>query len=209
MAGRPRSFDAEQVLDQAMLLFWQRGYGATGVAELEQATGLGRQSLYGAFGDKRALFDLVVERYFQRVLKPGLIDVLDGVEARGSAREPGIDSPRGARADLERIFEQWEALAVSPDFNGCLVGNSVAELGLHDAELADVLKRKLRLVEDAFYRNLKRGQKAREVSQQLDARSVARSLVTTAQGLAVVARVQREPAFVRAVVDTARKLLLV
>src|SRR5688500_14520493 len=153
MAGRPRSFDPERVLDQAMLLFWQRGYTATGVAELELATGLGRQSLYGAFGDKRALFDKVVERYFQQVLKPGLIDVLDG-----------IDSPRTARGDLEHIFQQWEALAVSSDFNGCLVGNSVAELGLHDAELAEVLKRKLRLVEDAFCRNLTRAQKLGEVS---------------------------------------------
>jgi TetR/AcrR family transcriptional repressor of nem operon len=196
MAGRPRNFDPEQVLDQVMLLFWQRGFTATGIAELEQATGLGRQSLYGAFGDKRALFDLVVERYFQRVIKPGLIDVLDGV-----------GSERGARGDLELLLSAWESVASATDFNGCLLGNSVAELGLHDPELAEVLKRKLRLMEDAFYRNLKRAQKACELSAQLDARSVARSLVTTAQGLAVVARVNREPAFVRAVVDSARKLL--
>lgn len=193
MAGRPRSFDEQEVLDKVMLLFWQRGYAATGFAELEQATGLGRQSLYGAFGDKRALFERVVQRYFDVVLRPGLIDVLD---ADGSPRK-----------NVETILAQWEGLASSEGFNGCLVGNSVAELGLHDAELASVLKQKLRLVEDAFHRALKRGQKQCEFPADLDARAVARSLVTTAQGLAVIARVQREPAFARAVMMGARKLL--
>ena len=68
--GRPRSFDPDVVLDQAMAVFWKQGFEGTGMPDLEQATGLGRQSLYGAFGDKRTLFARVVEHYFARVLKP-------------------------------------------------------------------------------------------------------------------------------------------
>jgi TetR/AcrR family transcriptional regulator, transcriptional repressor for nem operon len=193
MAGRPRNFDEQEVLDKALQLFWQKGYGATGIADLEQATGLGRQSLYGAFGDKRALFERVVQRYFDVVLRAGLIEVLD---AEGSPRK-----------NIETIFAAWEAMAVAPDFNGCLVGNAVAEVGLHDDELASVLRQKLRLMEDAFCRALKRGQRLLEFPAEMDARAVARSIVTTGQGLAVVARVQREPAFVRAVLYAARQLL--
>src|SRR5512139_3231149 len=77
VTGRPRSFDPDEVLEHAMGVFWRKGFDATGVADLEAATGLGRQSLYGAFGDKRALFAQVVDFYFARVLKPGLVDVLD------------------------------------------------------------------------------------------------------------------------------------
>src|SRR3954470_2591512 len=104
VAGRPRSFDEDQVLDQIMFLFWQKGYEATGLVDLEQATGLGRQSLYGAFGDKRAFFLRVVEHYFERVLKPHIVDVLD--------------APGSARANVERIFEQWQSLAEAPEFHG-------------------------------------------------------------------------------------------
>ncbi len=176
-----------------MLLFWQNGYAATGIVELERATGLGRQSLYGAFGDKRSLFGSAVDHYFRTVIKPGLIDVLD--------------APGSARANLERVFAQWEALATAPDFHGCLIGNCISEFGRQDPELADVLRRKLCLVEAAFYRTLKRAQRAGEVSASLDPRATARSLVTTAQGLAVTARVQRERAFVRSVIRSARRLL--
>jgi len=176
-----------------MSVFWRLGYDGAGIAELEQATGLGRQSLYGAFGDKRALFGRVVDHYFERVLRPAFIDVLD---APGSARE-----------NLERVFKQWEAAAAAPDFNGCLVGNGVSELGLKDAELAGVLAHKLELLEAAFVRALTRARRAGEVNATLPVRATARSLLATAQGLAVVARVRRDPAFVRGVVDQSRRLL--
>src|SRR3982751_3383022 len=133
VAGRPRSFDEDQVLDQIMMLFWKKGYEATGLADLEQATGLGRQSLYGAFGDKRTLFLRIVDRYFQRVLEPYVVHVLD---APGSGRE-----------NLERIFQQWQSTAEDPNFQGCLVGNSVPEFGAKDSEMSGVLGRKLELME--------------------------------------------------------------
>jgi TetR/AcrR family transcriptional regulator, transcriptional repressor for nem operon len=193
VAGRPRNFDEEQVLDQAMFLFWKKGYEATGVADLEQATGLGRQSLYGAFGDKRALFLRIVDRYFERIIKPYVVEVLD--------------APGSGRANLERIFEQWQAAAEASDFHGCLVGNSVPEFDAKDSEMSDILRRKLELMEAAFVRALQRAQRAGEVNASLDTRATARSLLTIAQGLAVVARVNREPSFVCGVLHAARRLL--
>lgn len=176
-----------------MGVFWQRGFDATGIADLESATGLGRQSLYGAFGDKRALFSKVVEHYFERVVHPGMVAVLD--------------APGSARANLERVFTLWEETALARDFNGCLVGNSVSELGLRDPELASVLQRKLELMEEALFRTVRRAQADGEVNEERDARATARALLTTAQGLAVVVRVSREKAFVRHVIAMARQLL--
>ena len=61
--GRPRSFDREAALHQAMLLFWRHGYEATSVAELTAAMGVTAPSLYTAFGDKKRLFLEAVGRY--------------------------------------------------------------------------------------------------------------------------------------------------
>jgi AcrR family transcriptional regulator len=61
--GRPISFDKDAALEAAMLLFWERGYEGTSMADLTQAMGLSPSSIYAAFGDKRALFSLAVKRY--------------------------------------------------------------------------------------------------------------------------------------------------
>lgn len=175
-----------------MLVFWRQGYEATGLVELERATGLGRQSLYSAFGDKRGLFLKVVDYYFEHVLKPA-IDALD---------EPG-----SARQNLERVFGAWEATASDPDFHGCLVGNAVPEFSAKDSEMSGVLARKLELMEAGFARALRRAKKDGEVPESLDVKDAARTLLTLAQGLAVVARANRDPAFVRGVVRVAHRLL--
>lgn len=61
--GRPREFDTERALDAAKLLFWEKGYADTSISDLEEHLGVGRQSIYGAFGDKHALFVKTLERY--------------------------------------------------------------------------------------------------------------------------------------------------
>ncbi|MGA8442783.1 MAG: TetR/AcrR family transcriptional regulator [Candidatus Sulfotelmatobacter sp.] len=61
--GRPISFDKNAALEAAMLLFWERGYEGTSMADLTQAMGLSPSSIYAAFGGKHALFSLAVKRY--------------------------------------------------------------------------------------------------------------------------------------------------
>lgn len=63
--GRPRNFDRDQAVDQALHLFWQYGYDATSLAQLKAGLGGGisAPSFYAAFGSKEALFDECVQRY--------------------------------------------------------------------------------------------------------------------------------------------------
>jgi AcrR family transcriptional regulator len=61
--ARPRSFDRDAALEQAMILFWERGYEETSIGDLTAAMGIGAPSLYAAFGDKRSLFEAAAERY--------------------------------------------------------------------------------------------------------------------------------------------------
>jgi AcrR family transcriptional regulator len=63
--GRPISFDKEAALEAAMLLFWERGFEGTSMADLTRAMGLNPSSIYAAFGDKHALFSLAVRRYLE------------------------------------------------------------------------------------------------------------------------------------------------
>ena len=65
--GRPRAFEAETALAQAMDVFWSDGFAATSLDDISAATGLNRPSLYGAFGDKRALYLQAYGQYRKRV----------------------------------------------------------------------------------------------------------------------------------------------
>ncbi|GAB2706920.1 AcrR family transcriptional regulator [Microbacterium marinum] len=82
--GRTSSFDRDDVIRAARDVFWARGYAETGVADLEEATGLKRSSIYHAFGSKKGLFEAVVARYLDEVVRSrtaGLHQVDAGPEA--------------------------------------------------------------------------------------------------------------------------------
>ncbi|SIS21935.1 TetR/AcrR family transcriptional regulator [Williamsia sterculiae] len=71
--GRTQGFETAVVIAAARDLFWQRGFEATSVTEVERATGVGRSSLYHAFGSMRGLFDAAVQDYLNSVIRPRLI----------------------------------------------------------------------------------------------------------------------------------------
>ena len=110
-----RQFDESQVLDAMMRVFWRKGYEATSIDDLVQATGLKRGSLYNAFGDKAAMFCRTLEVYRQEV-QAAILHALRGDDPKSAltrffrllaeaAREPG--RPRGCMAlDAERCVER-------------------------------------------------------------------------------------------------------
>jgi AcrR family transcriptional regulator len=61
--GRPRAYDTAQALDGAAELFWRKGFAGTSLDDLSAAMGMGRPSIYNAFGDKEALFLRALERF--------------------------------------------------------------------------------------------------------------------------------------------------
>ncbi|MBV6702787.1 TetR/AcrR family transcriptional regulator [Kitasatospora aureofaciens] len=108
--GRPRSFDREAALEQALRLFWQHGYEATSVADLTAAMGIRPPSLYAAFGDKRTLFAEVVARYRESH---------GAYTTRAYAEEPT------ARAGVARMLREAAAELADPEHPwGCLMISS-------------------------------------------------------------------------------------
>lgn len=69
--GRPRKFDADEALGNALLVFWTNGFAGTSLDELADAMEMKRPSIYNAFGDKQALYRAALVA-FQAQLNRGL-----------------------------------------------------------------------------------------------------------------------------------------
>jgi AcrR family transcriptional regulator len=116
---RPRTFDEHDVVTAARDEFWSRGYAATSVDDLTSVTGLGKGSLYGAFGDKHGLFLRALDDYI------GI--ALDGVRAQ--LRDPAY----GAYDRLARhIRAQARDIVADKSRRGCMIAKSAAELSATD-----------------------------------------------------------------------------
>ena len=85
--GRPREFDEDAALEAAMRVFWEKSYEGATIADLTEAMGINRSSMYTAFGDKEAVFYRAVERYRkmrmtsigQALAQPSLREALAGL----------------------------------------------------------------------------------------------------------------------------------
>jgi len=113
--GRPRSFDIDTALDQATQVFWRHGFQAASLAELTEATGLSKPSLYAAFGDKEALYLRCLERYVARQVE---------LQTQLLENEP---DPRRAVQGLLQTAVRMQADPKLP--GGCFVVNGTADCG--------------------------------------------------------------------------------
>lgn len=116
--GRPREFDADAALDALTGLFWQKGYEATSVTDIVQASGINKSSLYNAYGSKQDLFRIVLSRYVE--LRMDALAEMADMSSRG-----GLES---LHSFLDAIREFGRA--------GCLAVNTSTELGTSDAAVA-------------------------------------------------------------------------
>jgi TetR/AcrR family transcriptional regulator, transcriptional repressor for nem operon len=116
---RPRKFDEGDVVAAARDEFWSRGYAATSVDDLTSVTGLGKGSLYGAFGDKHGLFMRALDDYIGTALD----------RVRTSLRDPKYS----AYDRLTRhIRGQVRDIAADRSRRGCMMAKSAAELSATD-----------------------------------------------------------------------------
>lgn len=134
--GRPREFDADDTLERVVGLFWTRGFEATSMSDIVDATGLSKSSLYNAFGSKDELFRQAIDRYLER-----RSDMLHQALRDGQA---GLD-------DIDGFFRMADQ-ELRSEFGrcGCFAVNTSTELAIRDdsivtlsAEYRDEIRRSM------------------------------------------------------------------
>jgi TetR/AcrR family transcriptional repressor of nem operon len=172
--ARPREFDEETVLDAATQRFWNDGYEATSMRDLADCTGMTTPSLYNAFGDKRAIYRLVLDRYIRLALESC------------SAIFGGDDPPLRA---LERYFDAIVEEALADGLRkGCFVVNTALEVASHDQDFRDVVTKVFDEIEKSVRDCVAAGQRDGSILTSQPPADLARLALSTLLGLRVLAR---------------------
>jgi AcrR family transcriptional regulator len=167
--GRPREFDADKSLDQAMRVFWKYGYEGASLPELTKAMGINRPSMYAVFGNKEELFRKAVDRYTE-----------------GSRRmvSEALELPT-ARAAVEQLLKNVVGCAASGRIRGCLLVQGALACGSAlDSVRADLAVRR-GAIEDLLRQRFKRAIAEGELPPNADPAVLAKYIATFQHGLAV------------------------
>ncbi|MEV0149433.1 MULTISPECIES: helix-turn-helix domain-containing protein [unclassified Nonomuraea] len=187
-----KHFDPDAALDQVMRLFWERGTEATGIAEVVQATGLSRSSLYATFGGKERLQAAALRHYLERQSRP----VFDAL----AADEHGLPAITG-------FFEQLVAARCTGRHArwGCLVTNTHTGAAREIPEIRQVLDAHHAALRTAMRAALQSARERGQVRPGLDLEAGAEALALLAYGVNLRSRAGAEAAQlmagVRAVLD--------
>ena len=170
--GRPIGFDRDAALEAAMLLFWQRGFEGTSMADLTHAMGLNPSSIYAAFGDKHALFQLVVMRYMN----------LRAQYAVTALEEPTLE--RFIRA----LFENTVAFLTTPGHPPtCMTLAGAVGCSLDATPARDLMTAIRKQNQVALKERLLKARKSGELAKEINVDDYTRYLSTIVAGLSIQA----------------------
>lgn len=181
--GRPREFDRDVVLTKAMNVFWGLGFAKTTYAELEKATGLHRQSLVYAFGDKKTLFNEVLNHYAAIRVQA----IINQLELPGSP----LDNIRAA-------FAIWAEDARREATPGCIFVNTSAEISRSEPAIARIIESSTQNLIKAFHQAFKTGQARGEIATAVDAADLAMQAVAVGDGALLRSKASGDPSLAEA-----------
>ena len=170
--GRPRAFNIEEVLDRALQVFWQKGYESASLDELTEAMGIGRPSLYAAFGDKAGLFKKTLDHY-----EAGPVSFV-----RKALSEPT------ARGVVEHILFGAVKMQADPSTPpGCLMVHGALACGERAGDIRQELNARRAAAEAVLRRRLIRAKAEGDLPVDANPADLARYVFTIIRGMAVQA----------------------
>lgn len=191
--ARPREFDEQSVLHAARDQFWTTGYAGTSMDAIAAATGLGKGSLYGAFGGKRELFHRVYDDHCNATI--GAAD-------------------RQLSGDDERAFERLTAYLLDHATacaerrqHGCLVAKATAELTEHDEVVSARSLVTFEKVQLALTADLEACQRNGDIDPAADARQLAGLLLTVHRGIEALGKAGIDASTLGGIAETALSCL--
>ena len=187
--ARPREFDPSEALEKVTRVFWKRGYQATSLRDLMKATNLSKQSLYSAFGDKRALFLKALHHY--REQNASALASLD----------------RQQKSPLDTLRETMIYAAFRSELihcpPGCLVANTTVELGSDDPEILREIEAMNNTLLRYFNSVLREGQRERQITSAITSKALARFLLNTLNGIRILEKAATPRREIQSVIDVA------
>lgn len=188
--ARHKEFEPEAVLDEAISLFWERGYGRTSMSDLVERMGVHKRSMYDTFGDKRTLFLQALSKYAQR----------EHMLQRETANAPNC------RSAIRSLLES----AIVPSLAhpaGCLLVNCAVEDAAFDEDIARHVRATFTFTTSLFLQVIMRGQEAGEIQRRYSAAHLAAQLFNTWLSVRVQVRAGVEVSCLREVIDIALEQL--
>lgn len=190
--ARPTQFDRDVVLQRASRIFAQHGYEGTSTEDLLKAMGVGRQSLYNAFGDKWQLYLEVLRQYTSE-------SVGDQLRTLNSVASP-VD---GIKALLLRMVDD----AASDPAPSCLGISAICEFGRANSEVAMISDIASRTLAAAISARVTEAQRAGTLSKSTRPDDLASFILATLSGIKVAARAGASRATLEGIAKTALRCI--
>jgi AcrR family transcriptional regulator len=171
--GRPPAYDPSVALTRAMEVFWDAGYAATSLDDLAAATGMNRPSLYGAFGDKRALYLKTLEHY-----------------GAGGQLRAALEADDTLREALRRVYQLAIKLYLSGKHGarGCFLIGTAATEAVKSPEVRRALAEQLGELDDIFAARIRLARERGEIARDADTRALAKLASAVLHSLALRSR---------------------
>ena len=191
--GRPRSFDEKEVLQQIQDAFWKGGFEGTSIGDLTGATGLNRPSLYGAFGDKHALYIQALQQYR---------------ETTQAAGRQILEEAPTLRTGLEDLYRAAIRIYTDGDAGrGCLVSSTAPPEALRDTSVRRELAATNDGLDEMFEARIARARAEGEECIALPPEEAARIATAVLHSLSVRARAGASKRALHALAQSAVDLL--
>lgn len=165
---------SEDILDKIMLLFWERGYFNTSIADLITTTGFNRAALYKNFGGKHGLFVAMLQRFRAKVV----------VDATTPLRDP-----EAGMTGIKNFFQQFvQSRGAMIASHGCFMIATASDLAAHEPEVVSVVEEFMQYLRSLFYKNLRWQQSEQLLDNEINTEVLADFLVGNVVGLLTILR---------------------
>ncbi len=189
--ARPKEFDQEKALRRAIVAFSQKGFAATSTDDLMQAMDIGRQSMYGTFGDKRALFLKALQVYSRE---------------NTAAMIAELQKPGPPLVNVRNALAQFAKRKDLSSADGCMGINTICEFGLQDHEILQAMRGAAMELRRALLTALRRAQMEGELSVDTEIEALAEFFEVTLAGIRIAAKAGMGRPSLRRIAETASQL---
>lgn len=177
--GRPLEYDLEEVLETAMHLFWHKGFDATSLKDILDATKISKSSFYYAFGSKDQLFERCLARYCDKQMKCMLIE---------------LEKATSGRVFIESFLNEIEDTASAKECtHGCFLMNTASDFAGRNHAVSILVSRATLQFVDIFQMAIKRGQVEGVIPEQKKAGVLAFYLISSIAGLRTMIKAEADP----------------